>query len=245
MSVRGSVSSGSADAGVGQASGDGDAVSPEGEAADGPVDATGGTQLSGAAVVEVDRKSARPGGAMGFAAAGFWPGEQVYVVLGEGDAAVGPVIAGVDGEVAGVIVLPEDLEPGTHEIRAAGAGSALEAVERFPVRVDIAPAASSSGLQSSFKWIFLALAALMLLAVGALVIKRRQAAADSESPDGDTDDDDNNASDPDLHTRPDGSPEAAGSAYEAYPPTSTPFPHPAMAGGADNSTTEFEKKDLR
>ena len=61
----------------------------------------------------------------------------------------------------------------------------------------------------------------------------------------DTDDDDNNASDPDLHTRPDGSPEAAGSAYEAYPPTSTPFPHPAMAGGADNSTTEFEKKDLR
>lgn len=245
VSVRGSVSSGSADAGVGQASGDGDAVSPEGEAADGPVDATGGTQLSGAAVVEVDRKSARPGGAMGFAAAGFWPGEQVYVVLGEGDAAVGPVIAGVDGEVAGVIVLPEDLEPGTHEIRAAGAGSALEAEERFPVRVAIAPAASSSGLQSSFKWIFLALAALMLLAVGALVIKRRQAAADSESPDGDNDDDDNNASDPDLHTRPDGSPEAAGSAYEAYPPTSTPFPHPAMAGGADNSTTEFEKKDLR
>mgnify|MGYP007003569261 FL=1 len=160
-------------------------------------------------------------------------------MLGEGDAAVGPVIAGVDGEVAGVIVLPEDLEPGTHEIRAAGAGSALEAVERFPVRVDIAPAASSSGLQSSLKWIFLALAALMLLAGGALVIKRRQAAAGSESPD------DDNDSDPDLHTGPDGGPEAAGSAYEAYSPTSTPFPHPAMAGGADYSTTEFEKKDLR
>ena len=115
---------------------------------------------------------------MGFAAAGFWPGEQVYVVLGDGLAAVGPVVAGVDGEVAGVIVLPEGIEPGTHEIRAAGAGSGLEATERFPLRVDITPAASSSTLRDSMKWLFLALAALALLAVGAFVVKRRQDAAD-------------------------------------------------------------------
>ncbi|GLB64661.1 hypothetical protein NCCP2495_25400 [Dietzia sp. NCCP-2495] len=263
VSVQESVSSGSADSGAGQAGGDGGPVVPAGEASNGPVDATGGTQLSGAAVVEVDRKSARPGGAMGFAAAGFWPGEQVYVVLGEGDAAVGPVVAGVDGEVAGVIVLPEDLEPGTHEIRAAGAGSALEAVERFPVRVDITPAASASGLQSLFKWIFLALAALVLLAVGAVALRRRQAADGTEPLDGDIEgldnndddtshaskghghDDDDNVSHPDFHTGSVGGSEAAGTAYEAYPSTSTPFPHPAMAGGVDYSTTEFEKKDLR
>ena len=164
------------------AEGGGDAPS-----ADGPVDATGGTTVSGAAVIEVDRKSARPGGAMGFAAAGFWPGEQVYVVLGEGDAAVGPVIAGVDGEVAGVIVVPADLEAGTHEIRAAGAGSGLEAVERFPVRVDITQtAASSAGLSGSLSWVFLAIAALALLAAGAFVIRRRQSGAPSGD-DGDPD----------------------------------------------------------
>ena len=146
-------------------------------AADGPGDAAGST-AGGEPVVEVDRRSARPGGAMGFAAAGFWPGEQVYVALGDGLAAVGPVVAGVDGEVAGVIVLPEEMEPGTHEIRAAGAGSGLEAVERFPLRVDITPAASTTGLSSalagSMKWLFLTLSALALLAAAALVYRRRQ-----------------------------------------------------------------------
>ncbi|AWH91490.1 hypothetical protein [Dietzia lutea] len=157
--------------------------------ADGPVGATGGTTVSGAAVIEVDRKSARPGGAMGFAAAGFWPGEQVYVVLGEGDAAVGPVIAGVDGEVAGVIVVPADIEAGTHEIRAAGAGSGLEAVERFPVRVDIAQtAASSAGLSGSLSWVFLAITALVLLAAGALFLKRRQDGAGVDADHGPGDD---------------------------------------------------------
>ncbi|WP_299023196.1 hypothetical protein [uncultured Dietzia sp.] len=172
--VAGGAETGAPAASTGGAGADGEASMP----AEGPVDATGGTTLSGAAVIEVDRKSARAGGAMGFAAAGFWPGEQVYVVLGDGLAAVGPVVAGVDGEVAGVIVLPEGIEPGTHEIRAAGAGSGLEATERFPLRVDITPAASSSTLRDSMKWLFLALAALALLAVGAFVVKRRQDAAD-------------------------------------------------------------------
>lgn len=162
----------------------GDAPTPEGENA-APAEAPGGTRLSGAALIEVDRKSARAGGAMGFAAAGFWPGEQVYVVLGDGVAAVGPVVAGVDGEVAGVIVLPDDLEPGTHEVRAAGAGSGLEATERFPLRVDIAQASSSTSLRDSVKWVFLALAALALLAAGTFLIKRRQdSAADRDDADG-------------------------------------------------------------
>lgn len=242
VSAQGPSSAGSADSGAdaaGQGSGDGETTHAEGDVA-GPVDATGGTTLSGAAVVEVDRKSARPGGAMGFAAAGFWPGEQVYVVLGQGDAAVGPVIAGVDGEVAGVIVLPENLEPGTHEIRAAGAGSALEAVERFPVRVEIATTASSSGITGSIKWLFLALTALLLLAVGALAVKRRHAAA----PDAGARDDDSPC-DPDAVTGTEDVGGDGGAAYLAYPSTSTPFPHSAMAGGGNYPTTELEKKDLR
>lgn len=209
-------------------------------AADQPVDALDRPTVGTAAVVAVDRQAARAGGAMGFAAAGFWPGEQVYVVLGDGDAAVGPVMAGVDGEVAGVIVLPEAIEAGTHEIRAAGAGSGLEATERFPVRADITSmAASSSGFAGSLKWIFLALAALALLAMAAVVVKRRQAAAaeveeygDDHSNDAGHDndaDDDNKAGDDDN-----------------VAPAATPFPHPAMAGGAvSTTTTAFEKKDLR
>ncbi|MGN7225075.1 hypothetical protein ACTHQW_01860 [Dietzia maris] len=169
----GRAEAGSPRASAGDPGTGGEAAAP----ADGPVDATGGTTLSGTAVIEVDRKSARPGGAMGFAAAGFWPAEQVYVVLGDGLAAVGPVVAGVDGEVAGVIVLPREIEPGTHEIRAAGAGSGFEATERFPLRTDITPAASSSGLSGSVKWIFMALAALALLAAAALLVKRRQEVA--------------------------------------------------------------------
>ena len=248
----------------------GDAAPAEGDTAtapdNAPIDATGGTTSRGAAVVEVDRKSARPGGAMGFAAAGFWPGEQVYVVLGDGAAAVGPVVAGVDGEVAGVIVLPEDLEAGTHEIRAAGAGSALEAVERFPVRVDIAQAASTSGLQGSLKWIFLALAALVLLAMIAVVVARRQRAA--ARGDGSEFDDDDTTIDPVRPTGQDANPgladqdghygtghygtgnylggeQCSGESRPYADSPQAPFPHPAMAGGTAQSTTSFEKKDLR
>lgn len=210
-------------------------------AAEQPVDALDRPTVGTAAVVEVDRRAARAGGAMGFAAAGFWPGEQVYVVLGEGDAAVGPVVAGVDGEVAGVIVLPESIEAGTHEIRAAGAGSGLEAIERFPVRADIANAASSSGFAGSLKWIFLALSALALLAMAAVVIKRRQAAAvDAEDEDDDNDDVDLSNS-TDLQAGP----ELGGLAHEDYAYAATPFPHPAMAGGATSTTTAFEKENLR
>lgn len=188
-----------------------------------PTAANGGASSTIAALIEVDRKAARPGGAMGFAAAGFWPGEQVYVVLGDGNAAVGPVLAGVDGEVAGVLVLPDDIDPGTHEIRATGAGSGLEAAERFPVRTDIAPAASSSGLRNSAGWIFLAMAALALLGAAAFLVQRRNA--------GKTDDTEELAEELSDSAEPDGT-------------TPVPYPHPAMPGNPTPSTTVLER-DLR
>ena len=189
-----------------------------------PAAATGASGATVAALIEVDRKAARPGGAMGFAAAGFWPGEQVYVVLGDGDAAVGPVLAGVDGEIAGVLSLPGDIEPGTHEIRAAGAGSGIEAAERFPVRTDIAPTASSSGLRNSAGWIFLALAALALLGAAAFLVHRRNSRT--------ADDTDEPAEEP-----------MDGSEPEVMAPD--PFPHPAMAGHSEPSATVLDTKDLR
>ncbi|MFN3340719.1 MAG: hypothetical protein ACK40Z_13555, partial [Dietzia sp.] len=207
----GAAGSGGADTGAG-----GDAP------ADGaPAAAIGGTSTAVTAVIEVDRKAARPGGAMGFAAAGFWPGEQVYVVLGEGDAAVGPVLAGVDGEVAGVLVLPEDIAPGTHEIRAAGAGSGLEAAERFPVRTDISPTASAAGLSGSAGWVFLALAALALLAAAAVAVNRR------------------------LFSRPDGGAEPEPEPEPEPDGVDEPDDADGEGGAPHQPTTVFEQRDLR
>lgn len=177
------AAAGRAAAGAAAGPGDADSAAESTEPGAEATVTTGG----GDAVIEVDRKAARPGGAMGFAAAGFWPGEQVYVVLGDGDAAVGPVLAGVDGEVAGVLMMPEGLGPGTHEIRAAGAGSGLEAAERFALRTDIAPTASAAGLSGSLSWVFLALSTLALLGALAFATHRRRAEAvgapaDSEAP---------------------------------------------------------------
>ncbi len=186
---------------------------------------TGGTTVSSAALIEVDRKTAKAGGAMAFAAAGFWPGEQVYVVFDDGTAALGPVGAGVDGEIAGIIPLPADLEAGTYEIRAAGAASALEATEKFPIRVEITNTSSSSGLKGSLSWIFLSLAALGLLAAVAFMVSRRRA---------------------DAGGAPDDSEFPSDDSYSD--PYGEPFPHPAMSGGPADSTqptSSFQERDPR
>lgn len=206
--------------------GAGEEVAESGDApAAAPAAPVGGTSSTTAALIEVDRKTAKAGGALAFAAAGFWPGEQVYVVFDDGAAALGPVGAGADGEVAGIIPLPSDLEAGTYEIRAAGAASALEATEKFPIRVEITNTSSSSGLKGSLSWIFLSLAALGLLAAVAFMVARRRSDAaggpgDSEFPSEDS--------------------------YSE--PYGEPFPHPAMSGGPADSTqttSTLEERDPR
>ena len=144
---------------------------------------TGGGSATGDIEVTVDRAAARPGGALAYTAYGFWPGEQATVSLGQGIAAVGPLTAGVDGEVAGVIILPEDIEPGTYELRAVGAGSGLEGAQRFAIS-DVA-LTSSSGFSSSVKWewVFLALAGLLFLAVIGFVVSRRMRGKSDEAGD--------------------------------------------------------------
>lgn len=86
------------------------------------------------AAVTVDRATAAAGHAMTFTGNGFTPGEQVVGVLDDGVAAIGPMLAGQSGEVAGVLQLPADLAPGTHELRLTGAASGAQVSERFAVR---------------------------------------------------------------------------------------------------------------
>ena len=75
-----------------------------------------------AAVAEltVDRTSALPGRIMAFTAVGLVPGELVVATLDDGLAAAGPIAVGTNGQVAGALELPLDLEPGTHTLKLSG-----------------------------------------------------------------------------------------------------------------------------
>lgn len=88
----------------------------------------------GKAAVHTDRATARAGHALAFTGSGFQPGEQVLAVLDDGVAGLGPLVAGLSGEVAGILRLPADLPVGTHELRLTGAASNVKVVERFPVQ---------------------------------------------------------------------------------------------------------------
>lgn len=96
----------------------------------------GGTPPAGRgkAAVHTDRATARAGHALAFTGSGFRPGEQVLAVLDDGVAGLGPLVAGLSGEVAGILRLPADLPVGTHELRLTGAASNVKVVERFPVQ---------------------------------------------------------------------------------------------------------------
>lgn len=125
--------------------------------------------------LEVDRSTAVVGRVMTFTAHGFTPGEQVVGSLGAGLAAVGPLVAGASGEIAGVLQLPSDLRAGTHELALTGAASGLRVTEPFQVSAAPAlPAASESAIDAAWppsgEWIALGVAALVLLVVIAVGI---------------------------------------------------------------------------
>lgn len=89
--------------------------------------------------VVTERQTARAGQALAFTGRGFDPGEQVLAILDDGLVALGPLVAGGAGDVAGVMALPVDLGVGTHQLRLVGAASGARPAERFPVRAATAP----------------------------------------------------------------------------------------------------------
>jgi hypothetical protein len=137
---------------------------------------------AGKPVVTADRATAVAGNALAFTGRGFTPGEQVLAILDDGLAALGPMVAGTSGEVAGVLPLPVDIAPGTHEIRLSGAASGTEVSERFPVSAarevtadaSTEPADDDGALSASRVFLVLA-AALFLTALVLLLLRRRRA----------------------------------------------------------------------
>lgn len=150
-------------------------------AADAPADATapepGATAVDPAsATVGVDRATAVVGRAMGFTGQGFLPGEQVVGTVDDGRLAVGPLTAGMHGEVAGFVELPADLRAGTHVLRLTGAGSGAAPQTEFTATKDPAVVsaqeaaeAAAADAQADAGWspveIAVGVAALVLLAV--------------------------------------------------------------------------------
>ncbi|MEP7736178.1 hypothetical protein ABKW28_00865 [Nocardioides sp. 31GB23] len=128
--------------------------------------------------LEVDRASAVAGRVLAFSGAGLAPGAQVSAVLDDGLSAVGPLQAGADGRLAGVITLPADLPAGTHELRLHTGADAAPTV-RFavaaapvPVAPDVEQAPGLFG-QERAAAAFLALALVVLaLAVLRLLLPR-------------------------------------------------------------------------
>ncbi|TYL51991.1 hypothetical protein FXB39_06160 [Nocardioides sp. BGMRC 2183] len=134
--------------------------------------------------VTIDHTTAQAGHALTFTGGGFTPGEQVVGVLDDGVAAIGPMLAGEAGEVAGVLQLPADLAAGTHQLKLTGAASGATVKQRFAVRGAPEPApateAEEADEQGAAWWdgsrIFLAGALLVfvLALAGCLVQLQRR-----------------------------------------------------------------------
>lgn len=99
----------------------------------------------GAVRVGVDSTTVVQGRVVGFTGQGFTPGEQVVAALAGGLAALGPLVAGAHGEVAGVLQLPADLRPGTHVLGLTAAASGAVAEVELTVVADPVVAAAAAG----------------------------------------------------------------------------------------------------
>lgn len=150
--------------------------------------------------LEVDRASARAGNALSFSARGLAPGSQVSAVLDDGVAAVGPFVVGDDGRLTGVIALPVDLSPGTHELRIFGLGEDAKVPRiRFAVAAaemsaaaptaapDETPSAATADADDAGEddwterlgpWFFAGAALLFLLVLGVRLLGRPRRSSD-------------------------------------------------------------------
>lgn len=142
---------------------------------------TAGAVDTGTATVGIDQSTAVVGRVLGFTGQGFTPGEQVVGSLGGGLAAIGPLVAGAQGEVAGVLQLPADLRPGTQTFKLTGAGSGRVAELEFQVIQDPAVAAAQANAARdeptrTSPWIIV-VGAVGLLVLGLIIASARAAGA--------------------------------------------------------------------
>lgn len=127
-----------------------------------PLPATAAPSPATAPALTVERTTAVAGRAMSFQAVGLAAGDQIVVSLDDGVAAVGPLSVGPNGQVAGVLRLPVDLDQGTHTLRVTGSTTPLKV--NFPVAVPIDRASQSTDPEGT-SWVPIAFAGLALVAL--------------------------------------------------------------------------------
>lgn len=106
-------------------------------------------ELPGKATLGFDQATAVAGRVLAFTGQGFEPGEQVLATLDGGVLAVGPLTAGNQGEVAGLLELPSDLRLGTHVLKVTGASSERSPEVEIIVTRDPAEAEAADALVAS------------------------------------------------------------------------------------------------
>ena len=160
--------------GSGAASTTGSGAGTTGAGAGTPTTAPGsGKPARGAKpVLEVDRASASVGNVLSFVGSGLPAGRQVTVVLDDGAAAAGPFLVGADGGIAGVIGLPADARPGTHELRVFGVEDAPAVSFAVTSAEDAEEAAAEEEDSDRAAVIFAAAAGVVLLAALVLTFLR-------------------------------------------------------------------------
>ena len=138
---------------------------------------------AGPATLEVDRGSAVAGNVLAFTAAGLPSGTQVSAIFDDGAAGAGPFMAGADGSLAGIITLPADTGPGTHELRLYGVEeppSVSFAVQPAETSTESVEPQAAEDEDTRAAWLFAGAAALVLLLalvrLGFGLLRRRRAA---------------------------------------------------------------------
>lgn len=112
------------------------------------------------------------GSALVFTAQGFTPGEQVVADLDNGVSAVGPLLSGRTGEVAGTLTVPVDLRDGTHVLRLRGAASGQVAESEVTVSggsASLVPT-EDAAVQPVAPWVWIVLLGAVAVALVLVVL---------------------------------------------------------------------------
>ncbi|GAA1999028.1 hypothetical protein [Microbacterium ulmi] len=121
------------------------------------------------------------GTSIAFTGQGFAPGEQVVATLDRGLVSVGPLSAGAQGEVAGVMSVPRDVRGGTHLVTLTGAASGAVAESPVEIVAGASPLVAAAAAETPM-WLFVLLVscigiALVLIVTSVVVSIRRSLAA--------------------------------------------------------------------
>lgn len=131
--------------------------------------AAGGAQAIGALRVGIATPTVEAGTSIAFTGQGFTPGEQVVATLDNGLVSVGPLAAGAQGEVAGVLPVPRDVRDGTHLVRLTGAASGGVAEAQVTIEVP-ASLVSAPASGETPMWSFVLLVSSIVLAFALVVV---------------------------------------------------------------------------